>query len=206
MPITLSGDGITSDNILSLAASKLTGQVAKANSFLPLIGVRQAVWPGPFSISGNTGGSFVNTGIYITVTPASASSIFDVSFVVPTNCSGGINGSARVARSIGGGAYSMPSTTTPTALGSRMRGHTLSYWQQGQNWSSNITNYINFLDNPATTSSVTYRYETAGNQASNYYLGANFDLSSNSTEYAVATIIAVVKEYDGSMISSISGP
>lgn len=31
MPLVLSGDGITSDNITSLAASKLTGQVATAN-------------------------------------------------------------------------------------------------------------------------------------------------------------------------------
>lgn len=39
MPITLSGDGITSDNILSLAASKLTGSVAIANGGSRLIKV-----------------------------------------------------------------------------------------------------------------------------------------------------------------------
>jgi hypothetical protein len=186
--------------------SGVTGVLPKANSFLPLISVRQAVWPTRTSLSGNTGGAFVDTGIYITVTPASSSSIFEVSFVVPTNASGGINGAARVARSIGGGSYVMPSTTTPTALGARMQGHTLSYWQQGQNWSSNITNYVNFLDNPGTTSSVTYRYEMAGNQGVTYYLGANYDTSTANVEFAVATIIAIVKEYDGSVVSSVTGP
>ena len=46
----------------------------------------------------------------------------------------------------------------------------------------------------------------AGWQAVNYYLGCNYDTSTDNDQMAVATIVAIVKEYDGSVVSSVTGP
>jgi hypothetical protein len=81
MAITLSGDGISSDAIASLAASKLTGQVPDANA--PSGSVIQVVTTynaSPSDIA-TTSTSLVASGITATITPESASNLILVEFI-----------------------------------------------------------------------------------------------------------------------------
>ncbi len=72
MPITLSGDGITSDNITSLAASKLTGQVPIVNA--PSGNVIQVVSATFSGSSDHTSTSFVDTNVVLSITTTIANS------------------------------------------------------------------------------------------------------------------------------------
>ncbi len=73
MPLVLSGDGITSDNITSLAASKLTGQVARANAVSGSVIQTVFTYVGDATQIDTTSTSWVSSGISATITPTSAS-------------------------------------------------------------------------------------------------------------------------------------
>jgi hypothetical protein len=67
MPLVLSGDGITSDNITSLAASKLTGTVPNANA--PSGSVIQVVHSSGNTTFSSSATSFVDSPQSIVITP-----------------------------------------------------------------------------------------------------------------------------------------
>lgn len=73
MPLVLSGDGITSDNITSLAASKLTGQVQRANAVSGSVIQTIFTYVGDATQISSTSTSWVSSGISATITPTSAS-------------------------------------------------------------------------------------------------------------------------------------
>jgi len=98
MPLVLSGDGITSDNITSLAASKLTGQVPDANAPSGSVVQVVSVVPSPIATAvASTGSNTANLTTSNTtllfsgsITPLSASNKILVLFksTVDANASG----------------------------------------------------------------------------------------------------------------------
>jgi hypothetical protein len=107
MPLVLSGDGITSDNITSLAASKLTGQVPDANApsggVIQVVNVTTVQWSYQGSTSTYTE---MSSSLRASITPSSSSSRIIVAY------SGGrlsytsapTNNRVEVQRSINGGS------------------------------------------------------------------------------------------------------
>lgn len=84
MPLILSGDGITSDNITSLAASKLTGQVPDANA--PSGSIIQVVHGQLISNRVQvSSSSFVTVGSGVSITPLSTSNKILVNVQVGIN-------------------------------------------------------------------------------------------------------------------------
>lgn len=81
MPITLSGDGITSDNITSLAASKLTGQVQRANAVSGSVIQTINTYNANSSEISTTSGSLVNSNITANITPTNVSNLICVQFM-----------------------------------------------------------------------------------------------------------------------------
>jgi hypothetical protein len=167
-----------------------------------VIKTRQYVF-NTYSTVATSAGSWVDLGIYGDITPAYSNSIIKIEFVMPLSFSGGNNSSMRVVRRIGGGSFTLPATTTATAISNRMQGHSLSFWGFGDNWSNNLNHIMTFYDNPATTSQVTYRAEFGCNQSLNIRIGYNFDTSSGSFEYAVAPQIVILTELAAGVVETV---
>jgi hypothetical protein len=157
MPLVLSGDGITSDNITSLAASKLTGQVPDANappgSVIQVVTSTQVadqVISQSGSASENRGSTWYDTsGLNITLTPISTSNRILVfgHVCLGTNSENSYNIHWRLVRN-------------GTAIGNGT----------GQNWPAmgsvrNINGagpYVcpfSFVDSPSSTSALTYKLQ-----------------------------------------------
>jgi hypothetical protein len=148
MAITLSGDGISSDAIASLAASKLTGTLPDANAPSgSVIQVVQGVVSG-VSATSTTSSTFIDTGLTATITPISTSSKILV-LINHGGCgkSGGNTGinyrlyrnGSQIQVILDAGFYN----NSPTA-DSRFQVISSSY-----------------LDSPSTTSSITYKTQFA---------------------------------------------
>jgi hypothetical protein len=144
MPLVLSGDGITSDNITSLAASKLTGQVADANAPSgSVIQVVQTVKTNSFSSSSN---GFVDiTGLSATITPTSSSN----KILVLVNITAGNQGNQifNLLRN----STNICQSTSAVFNSTTNAGYFYTY--------SMFTIPISFLDSPSTTSAVTYKIQ-----------------------------------------------
>lgn len=164
MPITLSGDGITSDNITSLAASKLTGQVADANAPSgSVIQVVSTTKTDTFSWSGGTTFTAI-TGLSASITPLSTSSkilIFG-NVQVSQNNPGSYGFSIAIYRNssvitgaTGDAGNSLPRATTNTF---------------------NSYNAVNvplpfcYFDSPSSTSSQTYQLYAIGEPGGTTYI------------------------------------
>lgn len=158
MAITLSGDGISSDAIASLAASKLTGQVPDANA--PSGSVIQVV-SGTSTTRVNTNSTtFVAIGASASITPSSATSKIAV-----IACSSGANNntSNHVAY------YTL--YRGATNLGDSSVGFGPVF---GTGVAVRGSIHVSYLDSPATTSSTTYQlYGRISNSASTAEFGGD---------------------------------
>lgn len=157
MAITLSGDGITSDNITSLAASKLTGQVADANA--PSGSVIQVVQTVKTDFFATSSTSAVDiTGLSASITPSSSSNkiliLANISYSNSQYTNGGFSacyfwvtdGSNNVI-----GQADADGARQRVSMG----GH--SFYQAGNILQKQFT----FLWSPGTTSAQTVKMRTA---------------------------------------------
>ena len=139
MPITLSGDGITSDNITSLAASKLTGQVADANA--PSGSIIQVAHGQLISNRVQvSSSSFVTVGNGVSITPLSTSSKILIKAQI------GINIKQEISIGRGG-------NTNITGVSHGLVTETDDNW---------TTQSLFYVDSPNSTSSQTYYVTVRG--------------------------------------------
>jgi hypothetical protein len=149
MAITISGNGISSDAIASLAASKLTGQVPDANA--PSGSVIQVVSTTKTdTFSSSTINAWTDiTGISVTITPSSASNKIMV-FVSVQGINTGSNTYFRLVRN-------STAVGVGDASGSRSQVSSQNIYNTGTN--GMLGSSFQFLDSPASTSAVTYKIQ-----------------------------------------------
>jgi hypothetical protein len=157
MAITLSGDGISSDAIASLAASKLTGQVPDANA--PAGSVIQAlgaIFTGTQTLNGSTWTDITN--LSITITPKDANS----KFLLLATVNGVADDDGGFFRFSGGNS----SNAVGDAAGNRFR----SFGHAGYKYNSIslFTLPMTYIDSPATTSAITYKVQFASDNDATY--------------------------------------
>lgn len=153
MAITISGNGISSDAIASLAASKLTGQVPDANAPSgSVIQVVNALANSPVTIATTT---YTDIGLSASITPVSTSSKVFVLVRVPFNTvrGGSITNAWASIRLLRNGSAIEP-----------IPGST---YEQGINYGDTVWGdfrsiaILQSLDSPSSTSSVTYSVQAA---------------------------------------------
>jgi hypothetical protein len=147
--------------------------------------------------------SWTDLGVYADITPTYSNSIIKVEFIMPLSFGNQMNNAMRVVRRIGAGSFTLPATTTATAISNRMQGHSLSFWGFGDNWSRNINHVMTFYDNPGTTSQCTYRAEMNGSGSTTVRLGYNYDTSSGTNDYSVAPQIVILTEYAAGIVETV---
>jgi len=184
-----------------LANSAVTFQKLGTNA-RTIIKTRQYVF-NTYSTVTSGGGSWTDLGVYADITPTYSDSIIKVEFIMPLSFGNQMNNAIRVTRRIGGGSFTMPSTTTPTAISNRLQGHSLSFWGYGDNWSRNINHVMTFYDNPGTTSQCTYRPEMNGSGSTTVRIGYNYDTSSGGNDYSVAPQIVILTEYAAGIVETV---
>lgn len=155
MAITISGDGISSDAIASLAASKLTGQVPDANA--PSGSVLQVVHTtitNAIAISGSPGSFSDVTGLSATITPQSASSKILITYYLAGSSNTNAGMHSKLQRN-----------GSDILLGDASSGETRcsagGYYMTGGD-NEVKTHTISYLDSPNTTSSITYKIVASG--------------------------------------------
>jgi hypothetical protein len=154
MAITLSGDGISSDAIASLAASKLTGVIPDANA--PSGSVIQVVSNTKTDSFSTTSTSFVDiTGLSATITPSSASN----KILITGTVQGGQSAGNRVAH------LKLLRNSTDIAIGDssgdRTRA-TVALFDTGADINGAASSTLVFLDSPNSTSAITYKVQIKG--------------------------------------------
>jgi uncharacterized protein (DUF2141 family) len=150
MAITLSGDGISSDAIASLAASKLTGQVPDANA--PSGSVIQVVSATSQTTNGTTSTSRIDSGFSVSITPTSTSSKILVLF----NTYGAyVGGGALTAFLYRNGSNTIPSDRAWFEV-------------EGSGYAPSAGSH--YLDSPSSTSSVTYKIYYRSTNGSSVYI------------------------------------
>lgn len=147
--------------------------------------------------------SWTDLGVYADITPTYSNSIIKVEFIMPLSFGNQMNNAMRVVRRIGAGSFTLPATTTATAISNRMQGHSLSFWGYGDNWSRNINHVMTFYDNPGTTSQCTYRAEMNGSGSTTVRLGYNYDTSSGTNDYSVAPQIVILTELAAGVVETV---
>jgi hypothetical protein len=111
--------------------------------------------------------SWVDSGLSCTITPKFNNSKIIVTVDAALGVSVAVYTYFRVVRNVGGGSYSMISeAATP---GSRNAIHGMAY--DADNEGQVILQTFNHLDNPATTSAVTYKVQFSVSGAAYAYIG-----------------------------------
>ncbi len=179
MSVTING---TTGISLIQSTAIPSGAVTRANVGYDgaVLQMKQFVYRNPISISPGSNYQTTDIGVTAAITPTSSSSFIMVQCMFPISESAagtgnGQNSSMRVVRDIGGGGYNTMSQVTSLSGLDGISGQTLSFWGLNTNWSNNQTCPIQFLDNPATTSAVTYKWQwlNADGTGGPYLLGIN---------------------------------
>jgi hypothetical protein len=184
MALVLSGDGITSDNIASLAASKLTGQVPDANA--PSGSVIQVVQTVKTNTFSSTSSTWVDvTGLSASITPLSSSN--KVMVIVDIGCSL----SDMYNLNIG---WKMVRNSTDIGIGiggtENVSGG-FNMYQSGGSVPMILGNSKHFFDSPATTSSTTYKVQVSKKDAGGtIYVNRR---GSSDTEYRSISVITLME-------------
>lgn len=178
MAITISGNGISSDAIASLAASKLTGQVPDANA--PSGSVLQVISTTKTDTFSTTSTSFVDiTGLSVNITPSSTSSrILVLAFLTTSGSSASQQAFVRLLRD-------STAVLVGDSAGSRIRATTAG--RNSDNADSRNQSFT-FVDSPSTTSSTTYKVQLAVQADTMYVNRSNDDADSTSRWRTTATI------------------
>lgn len=166
MAITLSGDGISSDAIASLAASKLTGTVPDANAPSgSVIQVVQTVFTNALSSSSTT---FADTGMSATITPISTSS----KILVLVNHGG-------VSKNVGdaNNAVKIRLLRDSTVIFSFAN---LAGFTNTNSYNVGHSVATSFLDSPSTVSAVTYKTQFA-----NYSNTSSIEINANGDDSTI---------------------
>jgi hypothetical protein len=163
--ITLDAPAVAGTTVLTLPAT--SGTVLTTTS--PKVGnVIQVVQGTLSSMFSTTSTSFVDTGLSATITPSSASS----KILVLIHCWAQIDAAANNGMGFNVLRNSTQAYTTTV-------GYNYVYWNNGgQNYTSQA---ISFLDSPATTSSITYKFQIGSNVGG--IVGLNRNTPGVSTSY-----------------------
>jgi hypothetical protein len=136
-------------NLAAIAASKLTGQVPDANApSESVIQVVQTVMTTTAQISGSTWNDV--TPLTTTITPSSSTSRILIMSSIDYACGVGYRAGFKIMR---GGSDIL----LGDSAGSRIRATKLGRFWDSSNQMTHPA-YITYLDSPATTSAVTYRF------------------------------------------------
>jgi hypothetical protein len=187
MAITLSGDGISSDAIASLAASKLTGVIPDANA--PSGSVIQVVQTVKSDTFSSTSSSLTEvTGLNVSITPSSTAS----KILVTCSVAIGYNNDGTTTRRGGIALFKGSSNLlTPTSAGSRTPTFA---WATELSSNEGYDSYcFEFLDSPNTTSSVNYNIRVLNGGAGSSIIYVNrseIDNDQPTTGRSVSTITA----------------
>ena len=143
------------------------------------------------------------------ITPTSSSSYIRVKFILPVAGGTSANSTIRVARRIGGGSWgecdSVLQSTYPSDAGvSRPRGHHMSIWHTGSNWSINWNIAIDLIDRPNTTSTVFYRPEMMTDSTGTNYWGVN-NPGNNGNGFSCAPCIMILEDVASGFIGTYDG-
>lgn len=172
----------------------------------PVLATRQFVrnTPTQSSYSANTWTHVANlTG---NITPTSASSYIRVKFILPVAAGTSANSCLRIARSINNGSWGETDSVNQSTYSgvTRPRGHHMSLFMAGSNWSNNWNIAIDFIDYPNTTSNVRYRPEMISDGSGSLYWGAN-QLGFNGNAYATAPCICILEDLDTNFVGTYDG-
>jgi hypothetical protein len=137
-----------------------TGTVSGAGGGKTLQMVRAALTP---RLAGSvTAGTYIDTGLTASITPASTGSKILVFSRIGMNATVSTYHYNRAVRSIGGGSYAVPT-------GSNQYGQAVEY-KAGSEWTSLDTA---FIDEPATTSAITYKVQYTAHSNATWNYGWN---------------------------------
>lgn len=180
----LPNDSVTSANIASLAASKLTGQVADANA--PSGSVVQVVQTVKRDTYGDSTGSWVDiTGMTASITPTSASN--KVLVLISLKGGGDASPSYNTFRLVRGGSV----IADADAAGSRSCGFGGFNPRDGND---KYTTTAEFLDSPSSTSSVTYKIQvTTAVSGRAFYLNRSAGDGDGSTSSRMISSITLLE-------------
>lgn len=172
----------------------------------PVLATRQFVrnTPTQSSYSANTWTHVANlTG---NITPTSSSSYIRVKFILPVAAGTSANSTLRIARRIGTGSWGETDQTTQSTYSgvSRPRGHHMSLYMAGSNWSNNWNIAIDFIDSPNTTSTVYYRPEMISDGSGTLYWGLN-NPGNSGNAYSTAPCICILEDIDSNFIGTYDG-
>lgn len=146
MAITISGNGISSDAIASLAASKLTGQVPDANAPSgSVLQVVRAQSSGSQQALATTTFTDLN-GVSLSITPVSASS----KILLIGNVHGNVTQT--------GGGFTFKFVKNGTDIYTPLNNHQ-AYINNDPDWYQRIPR--TYLDTAGTTSAITYKIQVA---------------------------------------------
>lgn len=170
----------------------------------PVLATRQFVrnTPAQTSYSANTWTAVAN--LEANITPTSSSSYVRVKFILPVAGGTSANSTIRIARKIGSGSWGEADSTVQATYANRPRGHHMSIFLTGSNWSNNWNIAIDFIDDPDTTSTVYYRPEMICSQSGTNYWGVN-NPSQTGNNYAAAPCIAILEDIDSNFIGTYDG-
>jgi hypothetical protein len=177
MPLVLSGDGITSDNITSLAASKLTGQVPDANAPSgSVLQVTYASYATAFSSTAN--GADIFSG---SIVMGSASNQLIITASVLWSCS--TNG---VYLAITDGSNNVISQ--PPASGSRGRYHWGSLYDIGSGTYTNSRESFTTVITPGSTGTYTVKLRVYSSGGTVYVNRNGYDGNRIDDPIGISTI------------------
>jgi hypothetical protein len=188
MAITLSGDGISSDAIASLAASKLTGQVADANA--PSGSVIQVVGTFFTTAASSTSRTFADiSGFSASITPISTSSkilVIGQLTGTPNSFGTGYELAVRVTRN----GTSVGSNTVNSTYGA------LSSRNASGGEGGDTTSFC-YLDSPSSLSALTYQVQFICGEGVTYYINQSYNQAYVSSYQATGASSIILLEIAG---------
>jgi len=180
---------------------------ANGTQSAPVLQTRQFVRNSPVQSSYSANTWTAVGALECNINPTSASSYIRVKFILPVAGGTSANSTIRIARKIGSGSWGECDSdvnSSYTSSVNRPRGHHMSIWGTGQNWSNNWNIAIEFIDDPDTTSTVYYRPEMITDSNGTNYWGVN-NPGYNGNAYSCAPCIAILEDIDSNFIGTYDG-
>jgi hypothetical protein len=170
----------------------------------PVLATRQFVRNTPTQTSYSSNSWTPVANLEGNITPTSSSSYIRVKFILPVAGGTSANSTVRIARRFSGGGWGEADSVVQANYASRPRGHHMSIFHTGSNWSNNWNIAIDFIDYPNTTSTVYYRPEMITTSNGTNYWGVN-QPNSSGNDYAAAPCICILEDIDSNFIGTYDG-